>query len=616
MISTFIFQTLFFYFLYLPGKIIIDLINKYTRTEFDKKNSFFCIIFTLFFLGNFLVIINYFFPLNLEIQFIIFILLIVSSFYKFNYKDINLFYITLISLFILPVSILSEPGHDGGLYHIPYQTWIKNNELTIGLFNLHSRYALTTFHDYLSAGFTINNIFTLNSYFQTSLFLLFFLFFINLYKKNNLIFIVVSSSLLSFVIWHRYVQIDYGSVDLFFGLFAIFTIIKFIEITLDVKKIGSQDILELLLFISITLMSKSTGIFFILLLPILFLIYPNIKKFKYIKNLNFFYLIFIFLVVWFIKNLMISGCFVYPVKFTCFNLDWFNQNYINRDVLLIQKYNENFKTLNFENIFKIINLNYIFILVLTTPLILYFFYKLLNLRKLPFLLLGIFSLLLIFSVSNESLKGFSNLSNLSNLSGDYVSRDKIILNEILRILISSISSIVISLSLICILYKQKLISIFQLHKERLLIFGFSIILFFIWFLNSPDPRLGFWLFAILPTTFCFLIVKNSILIKSNLLSKFPSFLVLIFFPLVFFSYFHFKELQKFKNYKFFKFENKIISNNTITEKRKFFGVKPIVNDNKPFNPSWNHCWNIIDCYYNEDEADIKNFLIFKYVFIK
>jgi hypothetical protein len=238
------------------------------------------------------------------------------------------------------------------------------------------------------------------------------------------------------------------------------------------------------------------------------------------------------------------------------------------------------------------------------------------LKKLPFLLLGIFSLLLIFSISNQSLKGFSNLSTLSNLSGDYVSRDKIILNEILRILISSISSIVISLSLICIIYKQKLISIFQLHKERLLIFAFSIILFFIWFLNSPDPRLGFWLFAILPTTFCFLIVKNSILIKTNLRSKFPSFLILIFFPLVFFSYFHFKELQKFKNYKFFKFENKIISNNTITKKRKYFGVKPIVNDNKSFNSSWNHCWNIIDCYYNEDEADIKNFLIFKYVFIR
>ena len=595
---------------------MIDSINKYTGAEFDKKNSFFCVVLTLFFLGNFLVIINYFFPLNLEIQFIIFILLIVFSFYKFNYKDINLFYIALLSLFILPVSILSEPGHDGGLYHIPYQTWIKNNELTIGLFNLHSRYALTTLHDYLSAGFTINNIFTLNSYFQSSLFLLFFLFFINLYKKNNLIFIVVSSSLVSFVIWHRYVQIDYGSVDLFFGLFAILTIIKFIEITLDIKKTSSQDILELLLFISITLMSKSTGIFFILLLPILLLAYPDIKKFKYIKNLNFFYIILIFLFIWFIKNLMISGCFVYPIKFTCFNLDWFNQNYLNRDLLLIQKYNENFKTLNFKIIFEIINLKYVFITILVAPIIIYFFYKFINLRKLPFLLLGIFSLLLILSVSNESLKGFSNLSTLSNLSGDYIPRDKIILNEILRILISSISSIAISLSLICIFYNQKLISIFEFHKERLLIFLFSIILFFIWFLNSPDPRLGFWIFAILPTTFCFLIIKNSILIKIRFYSKLPIYLVFIFLPLIFFSYFHFNQLQKFKNYKFLRFESKIILNNTITEKRKYFGVKPIVDYSKPFNPAWNHCWNIINCYYNEDEADIKNFLIFKYVFIR
>ena len=190
--------------------------------------------------------------------------------------------------------------------------------------------------------------------------------------------------------------------------------------------------------------------------------------------------------------------------------------------------------------------------------------------------MGIFSLILILSVSNDSLKGFSNLSTLSNLSGDYYYRDNIILKEIFRILISSISSIAISLSLICIFYKKKLISIFEFHKERLLIVIFSIILFFIWFLNSPDPRLGFWIFAILPTIFCFLIIKNSILSKIRLSLELPIYLILIFLPLIFFSYFHFKEMKKIINYKFFNFENKIILNNTITEKRKYFGVKPVV----------------------------------------
>ena len=166
-------------------------------------------------------------------------------------------------------------------------------------------------------------------------------------------------------------QIDYGSVDLFFGLFAIFTIIKFIEITLDIKKISPQDILELFILISITVMSKSTGIFF-LLLPILFLACPDIKKIKFYKNLNFLYLISIFISIWFIKNLLISGCFVYPIKFTCFNLDWFNENYINRDILLIQKYSENFKTLDFKIILEIINFKHILVIMMTTPIILYF----------------------------------------------------------------------------------------------------------------------------------------------------------------------------------------------------------------------------------------------------
>ena len=616
MISTFILQTLFFYFLYLPGKSIIIYINKICNSEFDNKNSFLCITFTLFILGNFIVFINYFLPINKELQIIVVCLLIFLSILNFKYNDLNFVYITIISLFILPVTLLSEPGHDGGLYHIPFQTWIKNNEITVGLLNLHSRYALTTFHDYLSAGFTFDNNFVLNSFFQSSIFLLFFLFFINLYKKNYLIFFIVFPTLISFMIWHRYVQIDYASVDLFFGIFAIITVIKFIEITIEIKKNNLQNILELLLLISITLISKPTGIFFILLLPILFFIYRKNKVIQSIDNLNFFYLISIPLFLWFTKNLLISGCFVYPLEITCLNYDWFNQSYLERDVLLIQNYNENFKLLNLSVFFKIIGLKYIYGIILIIFVGLYFVYKFKDFRQLPYFLIIIFLLLIFFAVSFESLKGFSNLATLSKLSGENLFRDKIIITEMLRISSSSVSSIIISFCLLCILFKKNFFSILRFQEERIILLIFLIFLFFVWFLNSPDPRLGFWIFAILPTALSFLIINNSIFVKSRLKKKLPNIFVLIFLPVLFFSLFHLSELQKTGNFEILKLKNKTLPNSTIIEKRKYFGSRPLNNTNKPYDPSWNSCWNIKNCYYNKDEADIKKKLFYKKVFIK
>lgn len=616
MISTFIFQTLFFYLLYLSGKSIINFINNFCDSEFDNTNSFLCITFTFFILGNFLVFINYFSPINKELQIILVLILFFLSFLKFRFKDVNFIYIAIISLFILPITLLSEPGHDGGLYHIPFQTWLKNNEITVGLFNLHSRYALTTFHDYLSAGFTFDNNYSLNSFFQSSLFLLFFLFFINLYKKSYLVFFIAFPTLISFMIWHRYVQIDYASVDLFFGFFAIITIIKFIELSIESNKIELQKILDLLLLLSITLISKPTGIFFILLLPFLFFIYKGNKQIKYFNNFNFLYIISISLVLWFTKNLLISGCFVYPLEITCFDFDWYNQSYLNRDILLIQNYGENFKSLNQINFFKIISYKYIVGITLLTLVILYLFYKYKDHNKLPRFLFTIFLLLIFFSISFENLKGFSNLSTLSNMTKEYLLRDKIIISEVLRILSSSVSSIIISLSLVCIFFKKKFFSIFKFQKRGITLLLFLIFLFFVWFFNSPDPRLGFWIFAILPTAFIFLIIDNSITIKSRLKEKLPNIFILISLPLLVFSTFHLNELKKNKNFEILKFEKKFLPNNTILKKRKYFGSTPQKNINKPYDPSWNYCWNIKNCYYNKDEADVKKNLFYKQVFIK
>ena len=71
-----------------------------------------------------------------------------------------------------------------------------------------------------------------------------------------------------------------------------------------------------------------------------------------------------------------------------------------------------------------------------------------------------------------------------------------------------------------------------------------------------------------------------------------------------------KNMRKLSFFHEIKLENtsKII-------KRKNFGYTPV--NTKNGNPSWNHCWNFIDCFYNPQDVVLKNkFLIFKQAYLK
>jgi hypothetical protein len=101
-------------------------------------------------------------------------------------------------------------GHDAGLYHVPFQSWIKNYKITFGLFNLHSRYALNTSYDYISALFWIGDNFTIISFFQAIYLNIFILFLYDLLKeKNDFSILLLLPTTLSFLLWQRYSNIDY-----------------------------------------------------------------------------------------------------------------------------------------------------------------------------------------------------------------------------------------------------------------------------------------------------------------------------------------------------------------------------------------------------------------------
>ena len=131
----------------------------------------------------------------------------------------------------------------------------------------------------------------------------------------------------------------------------------------------------------------------VLLIP-LFLFILNKEKFKIIKNKRII-LCFILISIWILKNILISGCLIFPVKNTCIkSLNYYNENVVNlasnegeawakgfpdqvgNNKLTYKEYNANFNWLETwkKNHFKKIQEKLlpllIFILIFITPYIL------------------------------------------------------------------------------------------------------------------------------------------------------------------------------------------------------------------------------------------------------
>ena len=117
-----------------------------------------------------------------------------------------------------------------------------------------------------------------------------------------------------FIEANRYSEYGNDIPGLFYFLYVIY-------LFLDIKKnnFSYKEIEKISLF-SVFAFTIKTFLIFVFLIPLFFFI-KNIKK-KFFPLFALF-----FLITWFIKNILISGCLIYPVNFTCSNnLEWYSSN--------------------------------------------------------------------------------------------------------------------------------------------------------------------------------------------------------------------------------------------------------------------------------------------------
>jgi hypothetical protein len=323
----FIFETLIFFFIsalsFLSfvgyGQIFI---SKY------KPNFIISFFFGLIIISFIITGIHFFIKINFLVSLLIIIVGTFLFFINFNLKKVlikkNLIYL-LIFLFLIPIFISHKYHEDFGYYHLPYVISLAEQKIIFGLANANIAYAHNSLWLNITSIYLLPNnnfIFISLPTFLTYVCFIFFSFQKNLElpkKKVSNYFLIISL----FYLIIKFTRLsEYGN-DLpstIFSILSIFYFLKFSETT-------NLDDIRRFFFFNFTF-----AIFAILIkfssIPIFFLtIILFIGNYKILLKeiLRFEFLIIYFLcLLFFVQQFFYSGCFIFPTKFSCFNVTWFN----------------------------------------------------------------------------------------------------------------------------------------------------------------------------------------------------------------------------------------------------------------------------------------------------
>ena len=297
-------------------------------------------LITLFALGNLNLFLNFLIPVKVSI-FLIYSILLILLIYSFSLMMKNKFedfqFISQIG-FPLILSIASygiQFHYDAGAYHLGYQNWIFSEKIVFGLSNINAYFSYGSINEYLYSIFTYFDINLFYFFVDLVFFVSFFGFMFDLLKQSENLFLR-NSALIIFI----YTALDnfgysgggngslqiqmVGKPDTAVGVLWVIVSLFIINDLIENKSNNYNFFLILLFSLFAFQLKVNAG-------PLIFMIIFYFLNFKNYINLFKFpnlllYLMFLFFVL---KNLIISGCLLYPLVGSCVNkLSWLNFNHI------------------------------------------------------------------------------------------------------------------------------------------------------------------------------------------------------------------------------------------------------------------------------------------------
>ena len=258
-------------------------------------------------LGFISVLLNFYLPLDVKINSIIFILILVIGLFIILRRKIlyNVLFcsllISFISALILSYDTIYRP--DANLYHLPFTQIINENKIIFGISNIHFRFGHVSILQYLNANFN-NFLFKENGIIIPAaiIFSAFILYFYNEIKHHsnkNKIYTFYIFLLLAYILYgyNRYSEFGNDTIaHLFFFLISSY----FLKDNYN-KNVSTEDFTKLVILSLFCFMLK-TSLIFVFIFPV-YIFLSNFKK-EYVFNLSIIFIFFLFLSC-IIKNVII-----------------------------------------------------------------------------------------------------------------------------------------------------------------------------------------------------------------------------------------------------------------------------------------------------------------------
>ena len=309
--------------------------EKYSRYQFGEIGFFSIVI-----LIPISIILNFITPINFLISFLVSIFGIIIFLIKINqkiyYKKLITFFLILI--FSLPYFILNTHHDDFYYYHLPYLNVLQFSNVIFGLANLNSVLAypqnlwFNIFSLFRLPFIDYNGLQVLNGIY-TFFFIIFC--FENYFKttSNKIKIILICNIVFVLALFSRLK--DHGA-EIIPQLLMLIVFIYCFILLFDKNNNKKELLTKLLIIFTISVLLRLSSI---IILP--FLIFILIFNFKILieilKKIKILIIVSTLILLVLSKNIINSGCLVYPLSFTCFNQSQVSWS-IDRD---IPKINEN-----------------------------------------------------------------------------------------------------------------------------------------------------------------------------------------------------------------------------------------------------------------------------------
>ena len=263
-------------------------------------------------------------PLNTLISNLIYIFPLILIFTeKFSQKkiiELSKYCLIFSILIVIYLSYSNFYRPDAGWYHLPFSRLVSDFKIIAGTASLHPMFGTTAILQYLSSVFHntilgVNGILFVNPVILV-LFLVFF--FNNLVKESQPILKFFSLVILFSIFVEMNRNSELGN-DAPGYLFYFYLIYSFIRSNLDASY--KNERFKFLSLISVFCFFIKSLYIFALAIPL----FIFVKERLYLKIYNYFNIASFVLIAWFIKNLIITGCLIYPLNFTCSDkLSWYS----------------------------------------------------------------------------------------------------------------------------------------------------------------------------------------------------------------------------------------------------------------------------------------------------